>query len=159
MSRTDAFAGLSEFLSVASHASFRAAAAELQVTPAAVSQAIRALEGRVGIPLFQRTTRSVALTEAGADFVARLRPAAAEIAEALDVLARLRGRAVGSLRLSVPRIALDLVIVPVLPEFRRAYRLHGVVDDAYLKEKRVNRTRLVRRMERLCFRAVGLSAD
>jgi DNA-binding transcriptional LysR family regulator len=133
MSRTDAFAGLSEFLAVARHASFRAAAAELQVTPAAVSQAVRALEGRVGMPLFQRTTRSVALTEAGADFLARLRPAAAEIAEALDALARLRGRAIGSLRLSVPRIALDLVIVPVLPEFRRAYpdiKVEIEVDDA-----------------------------
>jgi DNA-binding transcriptional LysR family regulator len=132
MSRSDAFAGLSEFLAVANHASFRAAAAELRVTPAAVSQAVRALEVRVG-PLFQRTTRSVALTEAGADFLGRLQPAASEIGEALDALARLRGRAVGSLRLSVPRIALDLVILPVLPEFRHAYpdiKVEIEVDDA-----------------------------
>jgi DNA-binding transcriptional LysR family regulator len=133
MSRTDAFSGLAEFLAVAGHASFRAAAAELRVTPGAVSQAIRALEARVGLPLFQRTTRSVALTEAGAEFLARLRPAATEIGEALDSLAEIRGRPAGCLRLSVPRIALDLVIVPVLPEFRRAcpdVKVEIEVDDA-----------------------------
>jgi DNA-binding transcriptional LysR family regulator len=133
MSRADAFSGLSEFLAVARLASFRAAAAELHVTPAAVSQAVRALEGRVGSVLFQRTTRSVALTEAGAHFLARLQPAASEIDEALDALRRMRGRAAGSLRLSVPRIALDLVIVPVLAEFRRAYpdiKVELEVDDA-----------------------------
>jgi DNA-binding transcriptional LysR family regulator len=133
MARIDAFSGLSEFLAVADHASFRAAAAELLVTPGAVSQAIRALEERVGMPLFQRTTRSVALTEAGAAFLARLRPATTEIGEALDALATLRQRPMGHLRLSVPRIALDLVVVPVLPEFRRAYPEVTVevdVDDA-----------------------------
>src|SRR5215467_10334014 len=102
MARADAFDGLSEFLAVAARLSFRAAAAELKVTPAAVSQAVRALEQRLGMPLFQRTTRSVALTEAGADFLTKLRPAAGEIRDALDTLARSRGRAVGSLRLSVP---------------------------------------------------------
>ena len=133
MSRVDAFSGLAEFLAVAGHASFRAAAAELRVTPAAVSQAVRGLEARVGLPLFQRTTRSVALTEAGAEFLTRLRPAATEIGEALDALADVRGRPAGCLRLSVPRIALDLVIVPVLPEFRRAFpdvKVEIDVDDA-----------------------------
>ena len=132
MARINAFTGLSEFLAVAEHASFRAAAAELRVTPAAVSQAIRALEARVGMPLFQRTTRHVALTEAGAAFLARLRPAAGEIGEALEALATLRRRPIGHLRLSVPRIALDLVIVPVLPEFRRVYpdvKVEVEVDD------------------------------
>jgi DNA-binding transcriptional LysR family regulator len=133
MARVDAFSGLSEFLAVANHASFRAAAAELHVTPASVSQAIRSLEERVGMPLFQRTTRNVALTEAGAAFLARLRPATIEIREALEALATLRQRPMGHLRLSVPRIALDLVIVPVLPEFRQAYPEVTVeidVDDA-----------------------------
>jgi DNA-binding transcriptional LysR family regulator len=133
LARTDVFTGLSEFLAVADHASFRAAAAELGVTPGAVSQAIRSLETRVGLPLFLRTTRSVALTEVGADFLARLRPASAEIGDALEALVQLRQRPIGHLRLSVPRIALDLVIMPVLPEFRRAYpdvRVEIAVDDA-----------------------------
>jgi DNA-binding transcriptional LysR family regulator len=133
MARIDAFTGLSEFVAVAAHASFRAAAAELHVTPGAVSQAVRALEARVGLPLFQRTTRSVALTEVGAHLLARLRPATTEIGEALEELATLRQRPTGRLRLSVPRIALDLVIVPVMPEFRRAYpdiKIELDVDDA-----------------------------
>ena len=121
MARTDAFTGLQELLAVAELGSFRAAAARLRVTPAAVSQAVKALETRVGMPLFLRTTRSVAVTEAGANLLSRLRPAAAEIAGALDDFNVLRGQPAGLLRLSAPRIALDLVVLPLLPGFRRAY--------------------------------------
>jgi DNA-binding transcriptional LysR family regulator len=121
MARSDGFSGLSEFLSVARHASFRAAAAELGVTPAAVSQAIRTLETKTGLVLFQRTTRRVGLTEAGEKLLARVRPAAAEIDGAFEALTDLRERPAGLLRLSVPRVALPLVIEPALPEFRRAY--------------------------------------
>ena len=121
MARSDGFSGLSEFLSVAKHASFRAAAAELGVTPAAVSQAIRTLEVKTGLVLFQRTTRRVGLTEAGEQLLARVRPAAAEIAGAFAALTDLRERPAGLLRLSVPRVAVPLVIEPVLADFRRAY--------------------------------------
>src|SRR5215468_10500775 len=106
MARIDTFSGLSEFLAVAQHASFRAAAADLGVTPAAVSQAIRSLETRVGLSLFQRTTRRVALTEAGAALFERLAPATAGVRGAFDALASLRQTPSGRLRLSVPRIAL-----------------------------------------------------
>jgi DNA-binding transcriptional LysR family regulator len=121
MARSDGFSGLSEFLAVARHASFRAAAAELGVTPAAVSQAIRTLEAKTGLVLFQRTTRRVGLTEAGEQLLTRVRPAAAEIADAFDTLTDLRERPAGLLRLSVPRVALPLVVEPVLPDFRRAF--------------------------------------
>jgi DNA-binding transcriptional LysR family regulator len=121
MARSDGFSGLSEFLSVAKHASFRAAAAELGVTPAAVSQAIRTLETKTGLVLFQRTTRRVGLTEAGEQLLARVRPAAAEIAGAFAALSDLRERPAGLLRLSVPRVAVPLVIEPMLADFRRAY--------------------------------------
>jgi DNA-binding transcriptional LysR family regulator len=121
MPRSDGFSGLSEFLAVAKHASFRAAAAELGVTPAAVSQAIRTLETRAGLVLFQRTTRRVGLTEAGEKLLARVRPAAVEIADAFEALTDLRERPAGLLRLSVPRVAVPLVIEPVLANFRRAY--------------------------------------
>jgi DNA-binding transcriptional LysR family regulator len=121
MARSDGFSGLSEFLAVARHASFRAAAAELGVTPAAVSQAIRTLEEKAGLVLFQRTTRRVGLTEAGEKLLSRVRPAAAEIAQAFNSLTDLRDRPAGLLRLSVPRVAVPLVIEPVLPDFRRAY--------------------------------------
>jgi DNA-binding transcriptional LysR family regulator len=121
MARIDSFSGLSEFLAVARHHSFRAAAAELNVTPAAVSQAIRALENRVGVPLFTRTTRSVALTEAGRSLLARIQPASQEIGAAFEALGNSLERPSGLLRLSVPRAAVALVIEPVLPQFRRAY--------------------------------------
>mgnify|MGYP002652757997 CR=1 FL=1 len=64
--RQGALDGVEAFLSVARHRSFRKAAAELGVTPSAMSQAVRALEARVGAALFIRTTRSVGLTEAKA---------------------------------------------------------------------------------------------
>lgn len=121
MARSDGFSGVSEFLAVARHASFRAAAAELGVTPAAVSQAIRTLETKTGLVLFQRTTRRVGLTEAGESLLARVRPAAAEIAEAFAALTDLRERPAGLLRLSVPRVAVPIVIEPTLADFRRAY--------------------------------------
>jgi len=120
MARVDRFSGLAEFLAVAHHASFRAAGAELGVTPSAVSQAVRALETRLRLPLFQRTTRNVALTEAGAALLARLSPAASEIGAAFESLGALRQHPTGNLRLSVPRIALDLVMLRVLPAFRQS---------------------------------------
>jgi DNA-binding transcriptional LysR family regulator len=129
MARTDTFTGLTEFLAVAELGSFRAAAARLRVTPAAVSQAVKTLEMRIGMPLFLRTTRSVAATEAGARLLLRLRPAAAEIEGALDDLNTLRSRPAGLLRLSVPRIALDLVVLPVLAEFHRVYPAINVEVD------------------------------
>jgi DNA-binding transcriptional LysR family regulator len=69
--------------------------------------------------LFQRTTRNVALTEAGARLFAQLSPAATEISVAFDALGALRERPMGNLRLSVPHIALELAMLPVLSEFRR----------------------------------------
>lgn len=132
MAKVDAFSGLSEFLAVAERSSFRAAAADLSVTPAAVTQAIRALERRLGLPLFQRTTRRVSLTEAGATLLKRLKPAALEIGESLEALGALRETPAGLLRLSVPHIAVSLVLEPLLPAFRRAYpdvALEIDVDD------------------------------
>jgi DNA-binding transcriptional LysR family regulator len=121
MARTDQFSGLAEFLAVARYASFRAAGAELGVTPSAISQAIRSFEARVGLPLFQRTTRKVALTDAGAALLAQLSPAAQSIAEAMEAATASRARPAGSLRLSVPRIALGLVLWDLVPAFRAAY--------------------------------------
>ena len=120
MARANAFSGLSEFLTVADLGSFRAAAAQLGVTPAAISQAVKALETRVGMTLLLRTTRSVALSEAGSHLLARLRPAAADIHDVVEELSTLRGQPKGLLRVSAPRIALDLVLYPLLPAFRRA---------------------------------------
>ncbi|MBD9648024.1 LysR family transcriptional regulator [Ensifer sp. ENS09] len=129
----DPFNGLREFLAVAEASSFTAAAATLGVTPNAVSQAIRALETRLGLQLFVRTTRRVALTEAGLAFLKRVRPAAVEIADAYELLGDFRDRPMGNLRLTVPRMAIPLVLTPLLPRFRQAYPDVSVevsIDDA-----------------------------
>src|SRR6516165_882322 len=80
--RQGALDGVEAFLSVALHRNFRKAAAELGVTPSAISQAVRAVEARVGAALFIRTTRSVGLTEAGERFLSRAKPAFEELVAA-----------------------------------------------------------------------------
>ena len=121
MARSNPFNGLSEFLAVAKYGSFRRAAHDLGVTPGAVSQAIQAIEARLRQPLFHRTTRSVALTEAGERLLERVRPAAGVIAESLDDLLQMGARPIGTLRLLVQRSALAHVIEPLVPVFRREY--------------------------------------
>src|SRR3979409_522469 len=83
--RQGALDGVEAFLSVAQHRSFRRAAAELGVTPSAISQAVRTLEARIGAALFMRTTRSVGLTEAGERFLSRAKPAFEELVAASEV--------------------------------------------------------------------------
>src|ERR1700747_1807559 len=103
--RQGALDGVEAFLSVAQHRSFRRAAAELGVTPSAISQAVRVLEARLGAVLFMRTTRSVGLTEAGERFLARAKPAFEELIAASDVARDLGQRPAGLLRITVPRAA------------------------------------------------------
>ena len=109
------------FLNVARHRSFRRAAAELGVTPSAVSQAIRALEARIGAALFIRTTRSVGLTEAGERFFSRAKPAFEELVAASEAARDLGQRPAGLLRLSVPRAVVPVLLEPLIASFCRAY--------------------------------------
>jgi len=113
--------GVEAFLRVAERRSFRAAAADLGVTPSAVSQAVRALEARVGIALFTRTTRSVGLTEAGERFRERALPAFQEIVAANDAASYLGAKPSGLLRLAVPRAVVPVVLRPLLASFCAAY--------------------------------------
>src|SRR5579871_3253866 len=99
--RQGALDGVEAFLAVAQHRNFRRAAAELGVTPSAMSQAIRTLETRVGAALFIRTTRSVGLTEAGEKFFSRAKPAFEELVAASEVARELGQKPAGLLRLSV----------------------------------------------------------
>ena len=117
--RQGALDGIEAFLAVALHRSFRRAAAELGVTPSAVSQAIRTLEARIGATLFQRTTRSVGLTEAGERFLARAKPAFEELVAASRVARDLGQRPSGLLRLTAPRAALPLLVTPLIASFSR----------------------------------------
>src|SRR6266481_9042090 len=119
--RHGALDGVEAFLSVAQHRSFRRAAAELGVTPSAMSQAIRALESRIGAPLFIRTTRSVGLTEAGERFLSRARPAFEELVAASGAARELGQRPAGLLRLTVPRSVVPILLEPVVASFCRAF--------------------------------------
>src|SRR5262252_7132822 len=119
--RQGALDGVEAFLSVAQHRSFRRAAAELGVTPSAISQAVRALEARVGATLFIRTTRSVGLTEAGERFLSRAKPAFEELVAASDVARELGQRPAGLLRLSVPRAVVPILLEPLIASFCQAY--------------------------------------
>src|SRR5215472_10229931 len=119
--RRGALDGVEAFLSVAQHRNFRKAAAELGVTPSAVSQAVRALEARLGTALFTRTTRSVGLTEAGQQFLERARPAFQEIIAAGEAASVLGAKPSGLLRLAVPRAVVPVLLRPLLASFCAAY--------------------------------------
>jgi DNA-binding transcriptional LysR family regulator len=119
--RRGALDGVEMFLAVARHRSFRRAAAELGVTPSAAGQAVRALETRLGVALFVRTTRSVGMTEAGERFLAEAEPAYQALAAAGAAASDLGGRPAGLLRLAVPRAAVPLIIRPILASFAAAY--------------------------------------
>jgi DNA-binding transcriptional LysR family regulator len=119
--RQGALDGVEAFLSVAQHRSFRRAAAELGVTPSAISQAMRALEARVGAALFIRTTRSVGLTEAGERFLSRAKPAFEELAAASEAARDLGQRPAGRLRISVPRAVVPILLEPLIASFCQAY--------------------------------------
>lgn len=101
-------------LTVARRGGFASAAAVLNMSPSAVSHAVRAVEDRLGQPLFLRTTRSVALTEAGKAFVAAIGPAIATIEESVEHVQAAKGRVAGVLRLNAPRVALPLAITPAI---------------------------------------------
>lgn len=120
------------FLAVARHRGFTRAAGELGITPSAVSQAVRQLEGRLEVPLLVRTTRSVALTDAGRALVEEAGPGLAQAAAALGRAAVGAGELAGSLRLTVPQPAVPLVLAPILPSFLRSHPRVSVevsVDD------------------------------
>src|SRR5260370_38765117 len=118
--RQGALDGVEAFLCVAQHRSFRRAAAELGVTPSAISQAVRALETRVGAALFIRTTRSVGLTEAGERFLSRAKPAFEELVPASEAARGVGQRPAGLLRLSVPRAVVPILLEPLIASFCQA---------------------------------------
>jgi DNA-binding transcriptional LysR family regulator len=112
---------LAAFATVARHRNFRRAAAELRISPAALSENLRALEERLGVRLLNRTTRSVAVTEAGERLLARLVPALRDVQDALsDVLGR-RDVPAGRLRINAPSPAIQHVLAPMIGPFMRRY--------------------------------------
>jgi DNA-binding transcriptional LysR family regulator len=107
-------AELATFLAVAKHRSFRKAALERRVASSAISHAIRSREERVGVRLFQRTTRSVSLTEAGERFLADLQSAFGQIGQALESLDAFRESPFGTVRLNLPNSIAPFVLHDVM---------------------------------------------
>ncbi|MFK2890523.1 LysR family transcriptional regulator [Dyella flagellata] len=108
---------LRAFRAIAEYGSFTRAAAALDVTPSALSQTMQQLEHQLGTRLLQRTTRRVGLSEAGREMLQRITPALNELDLALDAIRQHGDRPRGSLRLTVPAVAAQNVIEPLLGEF------------------------------------------
>jgi DNA-binding transcriptional LysR family regulator len=120
MDRGD-LANLTAFVAVADQRSFRAAAAQLGVTPSALSHSMRQLEERLGVRLLNRTTRSVSPTDAGMRLLEQLRPAIDQIAGALENLNQERRRPLGRLRIYATNMAAAGAIAPVWQRFLSTY--------------------------------------
>jgi DNA-binding transcriptional LysR family regulator len=110
-------------LCVARHRAFAAAAAQLGMSPSAVSHAVRSVEDRLATPLFARTTRSVSLTEAGARFVASIEPALADIGKAVEGLTAERGQVTGLLRINATQVVFQMLLTPILAKLARQHPL------------------------------------
>lgn len=108
-------------VSVAKSGGFASAAAALNMSPSAVSHAVRVVEDRLGEPLFARTTRSVALTEAGVRFLASIGPALEDIDKAVEGVNALRGEVTGVLRINAPRVAVLMALAPILAKLAWAH--------------------------------------
>lgn len=126
-------AELEAVTTVARLGGFRAAGRELLVSSSALSHAISALEERLGVRLFNRTTRSVALTDAGERFVAEVAPALSAIADAVEHAGEGRGEPSGLLRLNMAPGAARILLRPLLLDYMRLYpavQVEIVTDDA-----------------------------
>jgi DNA-binding transcriptional LysR family regulator len=112
---------LDAVVAVSRRGSYRAAAAELGMSPTALSRAVNGLEGRLGVRLFNRTTRSVCLSAAGEQFIARVAPALSEIRSAMEGVNSLRDKPAGTLRINSSVGAARRILVSVVLEYLRRY--------------------------------------
>lgn len=112
---------LNAVISIAEHRNFRAAAAELRMSPSALSRVVGMLEGQLGVRLFNRTTRSVALTEAGEQFLRHVRPALREIDTAFTMVSELSGHPSGTIRINTSEGAALQILDPIIFTFLRRY--------------------------------------
>src|SRR5262249_43256088 len=109
------------FVAIARTRNFRRAAREQGVSVSSFSQRLRDMEERLGVRLLNRTTRSVALTEAGEMLLARAAPPLANVNAALDAVRGLRAVPSGRLRINAPPPAIDLVLAPMVAPFLESY--------------------------------------
>jgi DNA-binding transcriptional LysR family regulator len=109
------------FARVAHHGSFTRAAAELGVSPSALSQTLRSLEKRLGVRLLDRSTRRVSVTEIGQSFLQDAAPALAALSAAVERVNEVREKPAGLLRINLSRVAFELLLLPHLAAFAQAY--------------------------------------
>ncbi len=112
---------LKAFLSIARLNSFTKAAAEIGVTPSALSHTIKSLEEKLGVRLFARTTRSISPTEAGKQLIDDLTPLFEQVDDAILRLSELRDKPAGNIRITGADDAIQYVLRPVLPRFLNRY--------------------------------------
>jgi DNA-binding transcriptional LysR family regulator len=112
---------LRAFVAVGDLLSFSRAAEMLGVSPSALSQMVRGFEERVGVRLLNRTTRSVALTDAGENLLRRVRPVVSELSQAIGQVRRYRERPAGTVRIHAFRSAAEAFIQPILAAFAESY--------------------------------------
>lgn len=112
---------LDALAAVARAGGFREAARLGNTSASRLSEAVRRLEASLGVRLLNRTTRSVAPTEAGRDLLTRLDPLLRELDAALDAVNTYRDRPAGTLKLNVPVSAVRLVLPGIIPDFLKAY--------------------------------------
>lgn len=115
------FSDFASFIAVARYKSFREAGDVLGLSPSAMSHSIKQLEQRLKVRLFNRTTRSVALTEAGLTLFERLRPVFDEINTILDEMNCFRDAPMGTLKINTSRLASRLFLLPIIAGFSRKY--------------------------------------
>lgn len=128
-------AELEAVVAVSNRGGFRAAARELGVSSSALSQSIGALEARIGVRLFNRTTRSVSLSAAGEQFMAEIAPALSAIQNAYDIADEHRAVPTGTLRLNMARGAAKRILTPLVFEYLRRYSqmsVEIVTEDALI---------------------------
>ena len=126
---------LNGFVAVARAGGFRDASRATGQSASGLSEAVRRLEGQLGVRLLNRTTRSVVPTEAGERLLERLTPALSEVEAALDVVNRFRDRPAGTLKLNVPVSAARLVLPAIVPPFLAAYpdiRLEVIAEESFV---------------------------
>ncbi|MGY4574745.1 LysR family transcriptional regulator [Bradyrhizobium pachyrhizi] len=126
---------LDAFVAVARTRNFRRAALEQRVSASSLSQRLRDMEERLGVRLMNRTTRSVALTEAGELLLARVAPAMVNVADAITEVRGLRAEPSGRLRINAPPPAVDLVLAPMIAPFLARYprvELDVVAESAFV---------------------------
>jgi DNA-binding transcriptional LysR family regulator len=126
---------LSAFVMVAQAGGFRDAARLRGVSASSLSEAVRRLESKLGVRLLNRTTRSIAPTEAGARLLERLTPALGDVEAAIDVVNAFRDRPAGTLKLNVPATVARLVLPSIVASFLKAFpdiRLEVIVEDGFV---------------------------